>query len=288
MVATEPTARTRSGVSLLELLLIIAILAMLTGLLLPAVQKVRETAARMKTQNNLRQLSIAMHDYLSAHAEGLPYFPYRREPMESNPLILVLAHAGLYQSYANSPDQWRRYVGAVFQNPVDPSFAENPTALGECSYVANALVFRKGKTVLTCAPDGLSSTIGWTEQYANCGATGFEVGSQACESTLIGGHPFFDPGRRHSFADQECGDVYPQTSGGVATPVRDVGAVPVRPFQVRPKAVDCQYSTPAASHQAGLSVALLDGSVRTVSPSVSPSVFWALVTPNGGEVVGSW
>ncbi|CAN5531324.1 DUF1559 domain-containing protein [soil metagenome] len=132
----------RSGFTLIELLVVIAIIAVLVGLLLPAVQKVREAAARMSCQNNLKQIGLAYMNYESAYS-GFP--PYAVQPNPTDPTTFPLAYKAQgwgtpLLPYIEQGNLYAQYnQNAIFSDPaVNQSISNNFVKTFVCPSTATA------------------------------------------------------------------------------------------------------------------------------------------------------
>jgi type II secretory pathway pseudopilin PulG len=281
----------RPGWTLIEMLVVFAILAVLIALLLPAIMAVRLSAARLQCDNNLKQIALALHHFASDHDSSLPVID--GAPGSSNPgcsvheaLLPYLEQGNAYLNYflgMQSGQALPRIM--VFRCPVDPTLSNsdfNPLT----SYAANAQVFWGKPNLNKTFPDGMSNTIGFAEHYAGKCNSSPEVSFLFTE-TVIG--PGF-ANHRPTFADggpvlnrQNFNDLYPVTTGSPPTSTDNLSSGVT--FQVIP--VDCYSTIAQTAHRSGMQVALFDGSVRTLAGSISPNAYWGAVTPSGGEVLGT-
>jgi hypothetical protein len=288
----------RVGVTLIEILIVVAILAILVGLILAGIQKVRMASIRTSSSNNLRQIMLGLHQLADREQGRVKRMAHQGIKSDGTwykdssvfYLILPWTYGERQFPIGGSDEQFQDFLSPrvpIYRCPADPSWDYMATmahARGKCSYVANMQVFNGSMTFPMSIPDGTTNTVGFTEHYYMCtmpgpGATFIEYTS-IFDSTPSGSGP-----RRATFADKGWSDVLPVTDPATK---RTVASIPGKTFQVRPRVEEADHRIPQTPFPTGLPIALFDGSVRTLSPGIDESVFWSLVTPSGGEVVNDY
>jgi type II secretory pathway pseudopilin PulG len=158
----------------MEVLLVIAIFAVLVALLLPAVLEVRQVALRMQCDNNLKQITLALHNFAGDHDDCLPVIngasgsPNKHISVQWALLPYVEQGNTFLQSFSGADPFGRNRVPVkIFICPADPTIdlAHPFFASSVTSYAANAQVFVGNPTLNRTFADGTSNTIIFAEHY---------------------------------------------------------------------------------------------------------------------------
>src|SRR5262249_3219500 len=188
-VSMDPdTRQRRHGFTLIELLVVIAIIGVLIGLLVPAVQKVREAAARTQTLNNLKQLGLASHNCNDTYRRLPPMWGPWNGAAQGTTHFYLLPFVEQDNLYRRAGGNSFTVLGVAVPPSLSPSdFAtsdgKGPDGSAVGNYAANYRVFGNTATgswdgmarIPGAFPDGTSNTLLFATKYGACG-TGILTG----------------------------------------------------------------------------------------------------------------
>lgn len=311
---TKHFSQFRPGISLVELLVVIAIIAILMGLLLPAVQKVREAAARAHCVHNLKQIALAVHHYEGIHK----YLPYNSlMPLENPP----------YGVYGSQTKAWS-WLSRLLPYTEQENLYRGTDNLTQSLYQGREAVATQLPLFL-CPSDGYSAQgpaidaadLGiWIKPFIKAGYTNYKgvggsnwawgesrwrnIGVNGNINGLSDGDGLFyrsDYLHRKSFLAVRdglsntfmIGETLPENSKWNAWAYAN-GAVGTCAIAPNARAEDGSKFDPRgwentygfhSRHPGGLHFAMADGSVHFLSDAVNMKVYRALATIQGGESV---